>query len=234
VASVHGVRNVSNAENMRTDLIKLFICLVGRIGRSVVGAVTYRPDASEANTKLFHVVGRFWLDGEGSAIVEAAVVLPVMVALLTGVFEFAWYFYDQQLIETGLRDAARYMSQISIGDPCTATDPGGTLYSVYAKNLAVYGSQSATSTPRVDGWQTSNVSITCQTYDNSKPYDTKNGYYYNGESTLYFITASTCASGCDTASANTNFAYTPLGLFHVFGLTAPTISISHQERSIGP
>src|SRR5207245_10190124 len=53
---------------------------------------------------------------EGSALIEAASVVPVLCVLLFGVYEFSWFFYQQHLISTGLRDAARYLARLPA--PC--------------------------------------------------------------------------------------------------------------------
>jgi Flp pilus assembly protein TadG len=80
-------------------------------------------------------------DCDGSALVEATVVTPLIVSLYFGVFDFSWYFYNQQLVEAGVRDAARYMARIELTNgntnPCAQTDPGGTLYTTDAANIAV-------------------------------------------------------------------------------------------------
>lgn len=173
------------------------------------------PKAVEAGSALFRALESFWHDSEGTAVVEGGVLTPVLFALFFGVYEFSWYFNQQQLIESGLRDAARYMARVSIANPCNAKDSSGTLYTFYAKNLAVYGSASTGTTQRVSRWGTSDVTFACTTYNNA-------GGNYNGEPTLYFVTAST------------NFTDPSLGFFGFLGLQPPSISVSHQERSIGP
>src|SRR5579872_7096554 len=57
-----------------------------------------------------HLLG-FWRDEGGTAVVEGAVVIPVLMTLMFGTYEFAWYFYQQQLITTGVHDAARYLAR---------------------------------------------------------------------------------------------------------------------------
>jgi Flp pilus assembly protein TadG len=47
-----------------------------------------------------------WRDIQGSALVEATALTPVLFALVFGVLEFSWYFYDQHRVSTGVRDAA--------------------------------------------------------------------------------------------------------------------------------
>src|SRR5258708_36063600 len=81
-----------------------------------------------------------WRDEDGSALVEATVVMPMLIALFLGVFEFSWFFYNQQLVVSGLRDAARYMTRIELTDgnrePCAQKDQNGLLYTADAANIA--------------------------------------------------------------------------------------------------
>ena len=83
--------------------------------------------------------------------------MPVLIVLFFGVFEFSWYFYNQQLIEIGVRDAARYLARgpylsaanfIGEGtNPCLdATNVAA------AKNLAVTGTTDGSGGVRVKGW----------------------------------------------------------------------------------
>jgi Flp pilus assembly protein TadG len=105
-----------------------------------------------------------WRDNVGSAIIEGAIVMPVLLLILGGVYEFSWIFYKQKLIEAGVRDAARYLSRLPIDpstNPCVATDSSGNLYATFAKNIAVYGSTSTSGfSQRVNGWTTGDVTIT--------------------------------------------------------------------------
>jgi hypothetical protein len=48
---------------------------------------------------------RLWHDSDGSALLEGALVMPLLFALMLGVYEFSWYFYQQHLIEVGVRDS---------------------------------------------------------------------------------------------------------------------------------
>src|SRR5437773_8274224 len=103
---------------------------------------------------LLRMAQPLWRDNEGSALLEGAVLVPMLLVLLGGVYEFSWIFYKQKLIEAGVRDAARYLSRVCTNqqlsscpvptatdpNPCNATDGSGTPYTTYAKNVAVYGS----------------------------------------------------------------------------------------------
>ena len=161
-----------------------------------------------------------WRDKVGSALIEGAILMPVLFVVLGGVYEFSWIFYQQKLIETGVRDAARYLTRVPTPpanpDPCAATASSGTLYKTYAQNIAVYGSASTSGfNPRVNGWTTGDVTITCPTFDNSSG-------SYSGGATLYRVLVST------------SFPDPSLGFFRLLGLNPPTISVSHRERYIGP
>jgi Flp pilus assembly protein TadG len=147
-----------------------------------------------------------WQCDSGAALIEAAFILPIFLILVGGVYEFGFYFYQQQLITSGVRDAARYLALTS--------DPTNAVNQLDAKNLAVYGSISGDITPRVAGWSTTNVTVTVTSLDNS-------ARTYAGGSTIQIVTVSA------------DFADPTLGFFGLFGVKAPTISVSHQERCVG-
>jgi Flp pilus assembly protein TadG len=168
---------------------------------------------------MLRMLQALWRNNEGTALIEGAVLMPSLFVVLLGVYEFSWVFLQQKLIEAGVRDAARYLTRVddpNHADPCAKTDSGGNLYTTYAKNIAVYGSTSTTGFhQRVNGWTTANVTITCPTFDNSAA-------NYTGGATLYRVLVST------------SFADPSFGFFGLFGLSAPNISASHEERYIGP
>src|SRR5712692_3238476 len=89
-----------------------------------------------------------WRCNEGSAFVEGAIVMPVLLTLVLGVLEFSWLFYQQHLISTGIRDAARYIAR--------SPNPNDPTIQVDAKNLATTG-EFAGGSARVKGWKTSDV-----------------------------------------------------------------------------
>lgn len=82
-------------------------------------------------------------ENEGGAMVEALLALPVLTMLAFGMLEFGSMFWQREQIETGLRDAARYMARCRHeADTCETT----------ARNLAYYGSVAAQAQPRVPNW----------------------------------------------------------------------------------
>lgn len=96
---------------------------------------------------------RFRKENEGGAMVEALLALPVLTMLAFGMLEFGSMFWQREQIETGLRDAARYMARCRHeNDTCEAT----------ARNLAYYGSVAAQPQPRVPNWVPAESPITFQ------------------------------------------------------------------------
>jgi hypothetical protein len=84
----------------------------------------------------------------------------------------------------------------------------------HGSRLSDPSTAAANGTQRVHGW-TGPVTITCPTTDNSA------GTYADG-TTIY------------TISATTSFNDPSLGFFGRLGFTAPSISVTHKERFIGP
>jgi Flp pilus assembly protein TadG len=161
-----------------------------------------------------------WRDEEGSALAEATIVMPLLLSLFLGVFEFSWFFYNQQLVVSGLRDAARYMTRIELTDgnrdPCVQKDQNGVLYTAAAANIATTA-ETVGGSARVNGWSAADVTISCFS---SAALDV--GGYADGSTSMTII---------DVA---TRFADPSLGLFASLGLKLPMLSFSHEERFIGP
>ena len=156
-------------------------------------------------------------DQTGAALAEAVVTVPVLLVLFLGVYEFSWVFYQQQLIEIGIRDAARYLSRISIGNPCSQTS-----FVANAQNLATTGSIDASTPSRVctgsTCWGAGQVTISCAQSSDPGSYLLPDGSYSTGP---YIITVTT------------SFPDPSLGFFSFLGLTPPNISFTHSERNIG-
>lgn len=88
-------------------------------------------------------VRRFLISNDGAAMTEALLALPVLILLTVGVLEFGSLFWQREQIETGLRDAARYMARCRHDTATCQT---------VARNLAYYGSVAALANPRVPDW----------------------------------------------------------------------------------
>jgi Flp pilus assembly protein TadG len=148
----------------------------------------------------------FWRNDRGTALIESAIVLPVFLLLVGGIYEFGYFFYQQQLMTIGVRDAARYLALTS--DPNSATSQADAI------NLAVYGSISGGITPRVSNWSTDDLMVSVTAANDSS-------VTYCGGCAVEIITVA--ASRVDPS----------LGFLGLLGLKPLTISVSHQERWIG-
>jgi Flp pilus assembly protein TadG len=146
----------------------------------------------------------FYKTDRGSALLEGAIILPVFLSLVCGVYEFGFYFYQQQLVAAGIRDAARFLA--------LTDNPNNPTYQLNARNIAVSGSTTG-GIARVPGWTSSDVTVAISVVEN--PAATASG------AMIQVVTVST------------DFVDPSLGFLGLLGLTAPTISVSHQERYIG-
>ena len=83
---------------------------------------------------------------QGVAIVELALILPLLLLLTFTVTEFGRALYEYNTVAKAVRDAARYLS---------AQTPG--THQVEARNLIVYGNVAGTGSPLARGLSASNV-----------------------------------------------------------------------------
>ncbi|MCT8972703.1 TadE/TadG family type IV pilus assembly protein [Microbaculum marinisediminis] len=158
---------------------------------------------------------RFARDTRGAALLEVTVLMPFLLVLCAGVFEFGTLFYQKMLIETGVRDAARYMSRCNAAEAtCKGT----------AVNIAVYGNPQGTGQSRVDGWTMSPADITYP-IDEPTPLDEANNPMYRG-------------SWLRVVRVETTYSYTGGGLLafleNLGAVTSPIdINVAHEQRVIG-
>lgn len=148
----------------------------------------------------------------GAAMIEMAIVLPVVLTLGLGIFEFSNLYYNFHLIANGVRDAGRYAAGI-MGDVCGDTTLQGEI-----KNIAMYGVNTVTNSdpPRISWWTDARtVTVAC-----SAPIDNSD-FSYRGGDNIYTVTVTAAVP------------YNSLGFLGYFDLSAPTLTVSHEERIIG-
>src|SRR6516165_3938726 len=104
------------------------------------------------------ILQSLWRNSEGSALIEGAIIVPVLSVLVLGVFEFSWLIDQQHLISTGIDDAARYIAR--------SANPNDLTIQRAAKNLATTGAIDG-NTARVRGWTARDVNITYAPVNNS-------------------------------------------------------------------
>jgi hypothetical protein len=156
-------------------------------------------------------------DDGGSALVEGALIIPVLFVLVYGAFEFSWFFYQQQLVSSGIRDAARYLARSPAF--CNQASSEWTAREAMAKNLAATG-QIGGGSARVSGWTSGMIAVSCLPVAN--PIGSDGLRSYRGGAFIYVVTVST------------RFVESSLGFFRLLHLAVPAVSMSHSERVIGP
>lgn len=148
-------------------------------------------------------------DQRGAAMIEMAVVVPVLLAIGLGVIEFGNAIYSKHLITNGVRDGARYAAGRPADCACDAD-----IKSIAMKGVLGVGPY------RVSWWDNpaTEISVSRSTVTND---DGSGNKLYRGPALVPIVTV--------TATA----PYQQLGFLAFFGLTAPTLSVSHQERVFG-
>lgn len=162
-------------------------------------------------------LARLWGGNEGSALVEGAVLMPLLLVLMFGIYEFSWLFYHQHVMSDGVRSAARQLARSSAA--CDAASSKWATDATMARMLAVTGSASGRS-PRIAGWSAPMIAISCNAIDNLLGADGLRTF--RGSAAVYVVTVSSQLSDAS------------LGFFRFLGLSAPVISASHSERVTGP
>ncbi|GLQ76959.1 pilus biosynthesis protein TadE [Mesorhizobium huakuii] len=162
-------------------------------------------------TKLRQFLQRFHNDEQGAALVEIAIVTPLVFLLSAGVFEFSNIFNTRLLLEAGVEDAARYMARCSSDwDTC----------SVLATNLAVNGAVQGGSA-RVTGWTTGQVTISKAQSLQAIDSTTGTELYLSSTGTVIVVQVSAA------------YPYPTLGLWSYLGFGAVKLTVFHQERVLG-
>jgi len=157
------------------------------------------------------ILRSLWCNDEGSALIEGAILVPLLLVLVLGVLEFSWLMDQQHLISTGIHDAARYLAR--------SAHPNDVTIQKDAKNLATTGAIDG-NTARVRGWTTRDVNITYASLSN--PVGLNGLTRFRGGAVVQSVTVST------------TFTVPSLGFFGLLGLKPPALTVSHQERVIGP
>ena len=157
------------------------------------------------------ILQSLWRNSEGSALIEGAIIVPVLSVIVLGVFEFSWLIDQQHLISTGIHDAARYIAR--------SANPNDLTIQKHAKNLATTGAIDG-DTARVKGWTTRDVTITYASVNNSV--GTNGLTPFRGGAVIQSVTVST------------TFSVPSLGFFGFLGLKPPALTVRHQERVIRP
>ncbi len=168
-----------------------------------------------------HAGRRFKQDQHGTALIELAVVLPVLLLICLGVFEFGNAIYTRHLIENGVRDAARYIAGIQNNNPnCVIPTANQTA----AKYIALTGFSTSNTNYRVSYWNPLATgfafSVICTKAANG-PTSCGSSKCYRGPDPIQMVTVST------------DVPYQGLGFMGFLGLGTLTMHVQHEERLFG-
>lgn len=141
----------------------------------------------------------------GAALVEMTLVVPFLLTLGLGVFEFGNIYYKYHLMQNAVRDAARFGAS-RVGDVCNTPSLKDEIKAI------------ALRTGQNNGIWTSGYSIevTCTTYNNKA-----NKYPYRGGDNINSI------------KVTATVPYRSLGFLGFFNLAPPTLRVSQEERAQG-
>lgn len=97
----------------------------------------------------------FHRDRSGTSFLEAAIILPVVLLIIGGIYDFGRAAATMSAAQKSLRGAVRYLSLLPSGLVCS------TWGVTNAKNLALYGSTTAgtAGSELIKGWTASDISL---------------------------------------------------------------------------
>ena len=93
-----------------------------------------------------------WKDDSGSALLEAGLVLPFLIALMIGIYDFGRGYETLSTAQKSMQVATRYLSLLPKSAICGW---GGNR----AKNLAVYGNVDGAGQRLLPGWSLSGIRL---------------------------------------------------------------------------
>ncbi len=166
------------------------------------------------NLKSF--VGEFLKCDSGATLVEMTLIVPLLISLSAGVFEFGTMFQRKLLVEAGLRDGARYAAR------CDSSFTGLNCES-NAQNIAASGTHDGT-TGRVAGWAANQVTVAIR-----EDIDTVSA----GGVLLYRTNYDDDNTHVRVVRVSTTYTLTGLSLLSYLGIGPLTITAAHEERVIG-
>lgn len=153
---------------------------------------------------------------DGAAAVEAALMMPLLFSMALGTFEFGRALQHHHVLNKGVRDATRYLTQVDA--TCPAASATGSIDDsadiAAARNLAMTGYVSG-GTPLLSYWTdptTITVTVTC--LDNTAG-------SLRGEPWLPVIRVAA------------NVGYADAGFLGLFGFSPITLAATHEELHIG-
>lgn len=164
-----------------------------------------------------HPLQSFRYDRSGSVATEIAIATPFLVFLTAGIIEYGSMLRSTELMQTGVRDAARYLASMP-GLPVSPTATRSTIEQ-RARLLATTGTITTGGTPRVRDWSAAGVQVTYEPVSN--PRDETSGLrQHRGDDKIYIVRV--------TGTMN----YTGIGMLRALGIGPVVVTAAHEERHV--
>ena len=155
---------------------------------------------------------RFFRDRSGSAAVEIALVIPLLMPLLFGAFDLGYYFFCNHVVAKAVRDGARYASRQPFGKYTCPSSVDSTVRD-NIRNVTRTDQVTSGGTPRLGFWSSAStvtVSVRCYTAD-----------YYGG------IYEDMWTTGIPIVTVSATVPYR--SLFSLFGFRSAGINLHAQS-----
>jgi Flp pilus assembly protein TadG len=168
--------------------------------------------------RLTSLIGKYARCERGATLVEMTLIVPLLISLSAGVFEFGHLIQNKLLLEAGVRDGARY------GARCNTSltgSPTGMNCISNVRNIAVTGTHDGSGSARVKNWVVGDVTVAIRNDEVAKDPVTNAVLYRSQTSHVQVI------------RVTTSYSYTGASLLSHLGFGPFTISASHEERFLG-
>jgi len=164
----------------------------------------------------------------GSAAVEMALVLPMLLVLMFGSFDVGNYFLSEHVVQKAVRDAARYAARLPMTNYPSCTVPAGGTAETQTRRVARTGDpdgdydNNGTADQRLIGWTNDNmatVTINCGVA----------GSFNNGGVYKDFPTVGGVAGAAPVITVQATVPYKTF--FGILGLRASTVNLYAQSQA---
>lgn len=164
--------------------------------------------------------GRLKQDQKGGPLAEFALVLPFLLLMIFGAFEFGRLLYIQHIITKGVQDAARYAARqnaVIESGSCMPTSGAWSTVVGNAQTIATRGSAGAATLLVKDFTPaTVSVSVSCEAANGT------------------MVTSNPAAgTAVPIVVVSAVVPVTDIGFFNFLGQSAVTLRAEHREMAIG-
>jgi Flp pilus assembly protein TadG len=165
---------------------------------------------------MMHRIVSLVRDRNGTAGVEMALVLPLLLVLMFGSFELGNYFLSEHVVDKAVRDAARYAARLPLADYSSCSVPSGEAAEQQTQRVARFGDPSGSGAARLVDWTADSMTTVTISCDTTSSYGT-GGIYADFPDGAPVVTVST------TVPYNT--------LFGMLGLGAVTLDLNARSQA---